>query len=376
MLRREALIGLATAPLAIAGNRNPLDDVLRAEPLLRRVRDDPSFELQAIWTRYRWAGGWVAAAEHRVGVDDRRWFAAASFVKPILALALAELLSENGLASPADLRLHIEGPGCAPLPALPMALDEAFARMLALSDNAAFNALYELIGSDELHRRLRAHELPSVRIPQRLGCNNSLPRKAGARLVDALGATVWRSPAGIQAEQPQRFAFGAVHKGNAWLDNGKLVPGPHDFTRSNFVPLGAVHRLIAEIAGGSRQTWRLSPAWRSALARWTTLLPGDLGSSEADDYAKWLLPLDRHRLPRDLRIASKNAQSYGYIGDSAFIEHRGGRFAVGLSAVLFVDRDGVLNDARYAYAEIGRPFLRQLGTSVLAAERKTANEFR
>ena len=83
-----------------------------------------------------------------------------------------------------------------------------------------------------------------------------------------------------------------------------------------------------------------------------------------------MIPLDAAgQQPAGLRIGSKNAQSYGYIGDSAFIVDEARNIGFGLSAVVFVDRDGVLNDGNYAYADIGRPFLRELGAAVLAYER-------
>ncbi len=93
-----------------------------------------------------------------------------------------------------------------------------------------------------------------------------------------------------------------------------------------------------------------------------SLRPRDIGQPKPDDHSKWLIA------PRDsVTVVSKNAQSCGYVGDSAFVAGRS--FAFALSAILFVDHDGVLNDARYAYDEIGKPFLKALGEAVLAAQR-------
>ncbi len=360
MQRREALTLLAAAPLASAAD--PLARALRSAPVLRRVASDPSFELQVLLTRYRVDGGFAPIATYRHGVDDRRWFAAASFVKPLLALQLLETLTRARLSAALDeLWLHLDGSSCAPLPSLPAKLSDLFAHMLVVSDNPSFNALYELIGSDALHARLAVLGMGEVRIPQRLGCTIAAPGKLRARLVDDHGTTRFVSDAsGPQAAQ--RFPFGAASKGRAWLQNGHRIEGPHDFSASNFVPLSVVHRLIGSIGRADTGQFEIDSALRQRLRAWMSLRPRDIGQPKPDDHSKWLIA------PRDsVTVVSKNAQSYGYIGDSAFVA--GKSFAFALSAILFVDRDGVLNDARYAYDEIGRPFLKALGEAVLAAQK-------
>lgn len=397
MRRRDALTALATAITAIAAPRglalagdDLLMEVLRdAGPQSRRIlANAEEFELQILWTRCVRApdGGWRAASQHSSGVQRRRWFAAASFVKLPLAALLLEQLCARGLIDKVDtLRVKLDtGPACAPLPAAteggwPML--RLLRAMCVVSDNLAYNALYELLGSDAIHRRLGELGLGDCRIAARLGCGGAnRPGKLAARVLDAAGKTLWDSPRNA-SEQPQLFPFGRALKGRAWMEGGKQIDGAHDFSDSNFMPLPDVHRMMLELASGQplgdAPAFALCPAARALLAQIMALTPRACPDPVyapdqfADDHAKWLIPLDgAGHLPKGLSIASKNAMSYGYIGDSAFIVDQARDVAFGLTAMVFVDRDGVLNDGNYAYDEIGRPFLRELGAAVLAHERR------
>lgn len=400
MRRREALTALTLAPgLAWRGAARGADgkggdsavlrDVLRgAGPVARQVLSGlTEFELQIRWTRCRRTrgGAWQIEAEHGLGLQPRRWFAAASFVKLPLAAVLGEALCQRGLVGQlGELLLHVDGAAaCAPLPdavAGGLPLLRLLRAMLVVSDNAAYNALYELIGSDPLHARLAALGYRSCRVGARLGCGAAVrPGKLAAQLSVAQAPVVWDSPSN-PVELPQLFPYGAALKGRAWFENGRQIVGAHDFTQSNFMPLSDVHRMMMELGSGSAwgpgPAFKLCPAMRRLLADTMRMTPRECPDPDydptafPDDHGKWLLPTDADgHLPARLRIANKNAQSYGYLGDSAFIVDEAHDLAFGLTAVLYVDRDGVLNDGRYAYAEIGRPFLRELGAAVWAYER-------
>jgi beta-lactamase class A len=394
MRRREALaalgLGACAGPLRAGAlvEGGLLSDLLKgAGPTTRRVlADAESFEPQIIWTRLAPAvnGRWRVHAQHRFGVQPRRWFAAASFVKLPLAALVGEYLSESELSEQLPtLQLALDHRGaCAPLPAEVSAawpLLRLLRAMLVVSDNRAYNALYELIGSDALHQRLTALGYGDCRLGARLGCSGRSPGKLAARLLDANGRLL-AATAAVAQEDPQRFPHGAALKGRAWMENGRKIAGAHDFSRSNFMPLSDVHRMTLELGSGAavddQPAFALDAAMRLQLASIMRMTPRACPDPQYpvtdfhDDHSKWLIPVDASgRLPESLAIASKNAESYGYIGDSAFVHDPARGIAFALSAVLFVDRDGVLNDGRYAYQEIGRPFLRELGSAVLAHER-------
>ncbi|GMU42219.1 MAG: serine hydrolase [Xanthomonadales bacterium] len=379
MHRREALAALLACPAVVWSARaeNLLRGLLEgAGPAARRVlANRRGFQPQLLLTRCVRAGaGWQAVQTHRFGLQPRRWFAAASWVKLPLAALLVEELERRSLDwIDGGLRLDVDRDrACAPLPPPEPGgwrIDALLQAMLVVSDNLAYNALYELLGSDAIHARLHALGFPLVRMATRLGCPQPRsPGKLGVRLRDRTGAVAWESPA-QSTEHFQRFPFGAARAGRAWAENGVVSAGAHDFSDSNFIPLTDVHRLVLELGGSIGPRFALSPRARRWFARTLSLLPRQavlLGTDQRalpDDYAKWLLPV---AAMSGLRVASKNAQSYGWIGDAAFVVDEARNLAFALTVVLNVDRDGVLNDGVYAYAEIGRPFLRELGTALLA----------
>lgn len=388
-MRRRRLLtmlaGAALKPALALGASDTLELDLDARPALRLVYGDPTFQLQWLCSVYRRGDrGWILDATYYHGYRPRSWFAAASFVKLPLAALLLELLEREGLAERVDdLRLRI------PLPpnrgALPEGIERGIAMatllraMLSISDNASYNALYELLGSDRIHERLAAIGYPTLRMAVRMG--GASGRKLRAELLDAKGKRVYASPAQAR-EAPQRFAYGQAIMGRAWMENGRVIPGPHDFSASNFIGLADLQRLISELGSGA-QTGAPRFALGSNSRHWLRAVlssPPRLQNGMHYPEARYPDSYARHfhagpgptRQPSELLVASKNARSYGWIGDSAWIEDQRSGCAYALSAVLYVDRDGVLNDGVYAYDEIGIPALRELAAAVLERVRQLA----
>ena len=71
-----------------------------------------------------------------------------------------------------------------------------------------------------------------------------------------------------------------------------------------------------------------------------------------------------------IRIFNKVGMAYGFLTDCAYIVDYKNQVEFVVSASVFVDRDGTLNDGKYAYKEIGLPFLGKLGRVLMQHELK------
>jgi hypothetical protein len=69
-----------------------------------------------------------------------------------------------------------------------------------------------------------------------------------------------------------------------------------------------------------------------------------------------------------IRIFNKVGMAYGFLTDCAYIVDYKNQVEFIVSASVFVDRDGTLNDGKYAYKEIGLPFLGKLGRVLMQHE--------
>ncbi|MGH8106583.1 MAG: hypothetical protein ACREO2_09705, partial [Arenimonas sp.] len=80
--------------------------------------------------------------------------------------------------------------------------------------------------------------------------------------------------------------------------------------------------------------------------------------------------------PEGFRSYGKTGEAYGYLSDSSYLVDQGTGSECFLSTVIHCNPDGIYNDDKYDYEEIGLPFLAALGKSVLAFEASRKNSLR
>ena len=68
--------------------------------------------------------------------------------------------------------------------------------------------------------------------------------------------------------------------------------------------------------------------------------------------------------------------SHGYLADIAYFADSLHQSEFMLSAVLYVNQDGIINDGAYEYDSIGQPFLAQLGHAIQQFEAQRPRRMR
>jgi hypothetical protein len=345
---------------------------------------NPHFELQLIYTRIDRRSGAAPLLTHfRQGVEAQRWFAPASLVKlPVAALALERVAEMAGKGVTRDTPFVLRSPPrCVQSAASESeSVARAIRRMFVVSENEPFNRLYELLGQNRMHERLDALGHTESRILNRIAlCGPEDNRRTGAvEFVNAEQRMLARVDA-VTATQVRRFPYDRALKGRAWVERGKTIPGPYDFSERNFMPLDEVHRMLIALvlpeAVPASQRFALDGNAHVFLRQCMGMLPADCSDPVYDareyppSYSKYLLGgSGLMELPDRVRSFNKVGRSFGYLSDCAYIVDAARGVEFFLSASVYVNEDDVLNDGRYEYKETGWPFLAALGRAALEVD--------
>ena len=409
MRKNKIVVGAVLLVLAVlnhpAGAQrcpNALRQVLRHDTTgLARVLARPDFyRLQISYTRIRRdAAGRPHFRTTGYRLRPREYFYPASTVK--LAAAALALQKVRALGS--------QYPGLSP--DSPMLTDSAFAgqtrvrrdtssasgrptvgnylrKALIVSDNDAFNRLYEFVDPEELNHELARLGLRRSRLLHRLSVGDQEPGSRHTNPVRFFADTAatqlrYQQPAGYYAGPWPRLGLHGEAIGQAYLDGSRQVAGPLDFSRKNAFSLPDLQRLLRLVLFPEvfpvAQQLRLAPADYARLRAALLELPRESAHPRydtghyPDTYVKFLLGGGGIApLPPGVQVFNKIGQAYGFLIDNAYVrdEAHGVEFLLG--AVLYVNADGVLNDDKYEYDSIGFPFLRDLGRRVYEAELQRA----
>jgi len=376
---------------------------------LGRVLARPDFyRLQISLVRVRRDARGLAhlARPVRYCVRPREYFYPASAVKLAAGVLALEKLA----------RLQVAAPSLGP--DSPMRTDSAFAgqtragrdlsaangrpslghylrKMLLVSDNDAYNRLYEFVGPQELNAGLRRLGLRRARLVHRLSVGDGEPGwrhtnpvrffadTAETQLLLAQPAGYWAAPLPPVRVRPASMRIGQAHV-NA---QGQQVAQPLDLSQKNVFSLPDLQHLLQAVVlpetVPTRQRPHLPPASYARLRDALSELPPQSRSPRYDSlhypstYAKFLLGGGGlAHLPPGVRVYNKIGQAYGFLIDNAYVVDAAHGVEFLLAVVLYVNADGVLNDDKYDYDTVGLPFLRDLGQRVYEAELRRARRRR
>lgn len=395
-MRRCLLLLLLYSSLSVVQGQSRTDTMLKnlllreASPELQHVLQYPdSFRYQLIYTQIdRDADNTPHFKNYYLSVDANQYFNPASTVKlPVALLALEKLheLQRPGLnrrttmltdsIRPEQVMVHTDSTAANGLPSVEQYIKKVF----LISDNDAYNRLYEFVGQQTIHQKLWAKGYKDVRIVRRfMPLTEEENRYTNPVHFVYNGKTIYEQP---QAYDTLSFDYShQVSLGHAYLDkDDKLVFLPMDFTKHNNLPLADLQQLLQSVLfpqsvpvskrfNISGDDYRFLYQYMSAYASETSSPKYDT-AEYYDSFTKFFFfKAGRKNIPPYIRVFNKAGWSYGFLTDVAYIVDFKNKLEFMLTGTIYVNRDGILNDNKYEYEEDGHPFFREVGEIIYRHE--------
>lgn len=253
-------------------------------------------------------------------------------------------------------------------------------KILLVSDNDAYNRLYEFIGQERLNESLHRkgygdtrifHRLEVTRNPEENRITNPVNFVDGDTLVYEQAAQ--NSDTQYEAEEP-------VLLGRAEMVKGERLERPKDFRVNNAFPLQDLHdvtlALMFPAAVEEHRRFDLTESDYQFVYRNMSGYPGDSGIADyadatryPDGYVKFFMfGGSAASIPDSIRIFNKPGDAYGFLTDSAYVVDFENGVEFLLAASIYTNDNETFNDDDYEYDEIALPFLRDLGLAIYEIE--------
>ena len=383
-------VSLLAMTMTACGTAQPwdgsLERLLQAAPApVATVLADPArYRVQVIYTQIdRDTDNRPSFRSYDYRLDPGEYFYPASTVKlPTAALALEKLnaLGIEGLSRDTEMRVGDEQTG--------KSIGRYVREVLLVSDNQAFNRLYDFVGQRWLNDSMSSKGFTGTRIMHRLEIALSVAdnRHTGpVRFVEG-GALVYEQPAAVS--DVDLSAPEPILLGRAEIVGGERLERPKDFAVKNAYPLKAQHDVIKALmfpdAVPPQQRFDLTDEDYAFLYRNMSGYPGDSGIPEYADagrypegYVKFLVyGGDAPTIPDNIRIFNKVGDAYGFLTDAAYVVDFENGIEFILAATIFTNENQTFNDDTYEYDEIALPFMRHLGKAIYDLERQRERRYR
>lgn len=373
----------------VADPGNPVLEVLASHPGLGPVvADSEKFRLQIVLGLIEPGTAGPQLVQHGYRLDAE-YFYPASALKLFAAVAVAEWLGserENtGLPLGFDTRMVfsplfygevLQDRDPTNIAGGHITIGHEIRKLFLVSDNEAFNRLYELVGQDGLAASLARAGLERPRVVHRLAESRSDEDNRRVPQIDLSGPdfrVVLRHR--TSEPLPPREPVSGLQFGDAYLSGGAKVEGPMDFSGKNYFPLADLQRGLCMVTrpevdcGGPG--FSLGEAERAflleAMSEYPSRSPNPRfdATEYPDSWGKFLLPgLARVLEAERLQIFNKVGGAYGFTVENALVVDRETGRSFFLAATLYTNADGILNDDVYEYTTVARPFLADLGEAL------------
>lgn len=327
--------------------------------------------------------------------DKNAYFYPASTVKfPVALLALQKLEAEKnkgihkntsmitGMADAVQTAVYNDPNTAQGKPTIAQYIK----KILLVSDNDAYNRLYEYLGQEAINTSLHAMGFKETQILHRLELSLSDKENRTTNPIDFYndaGYLIYSQPAAYNQKQ---YTKRSDFLGKAYYSKGKLINTPMDFSLKNKLPLEDLHKMITDVIFPDnvpvKERFNISEEDRNFVLKYMSSFPAESVYPNYDEeyydaYVKFLLYGSENRaMPKNIRIFNKVGNAYGQLTDAAYIVDFERNIEFILSATINCNTNQILNDDTYDYYKIGYPFMRDLGKLIYQYELKRGRYFK
>lgn len=363
-----------------------LEDLLKKYPqyfdsILQKRKD---WNVQLIYTQIdKGANGIPALKHYYFNLNPAKYFYPASTVKfPVSILALQKLneLKIKGLDKNTTIITGQAYSGQTAVYNDPTSPDgkpsigHYIKKILMVSDNDAYNRLYEFLGPQYINDQLHQKGYGDVQLLHRLSIFLSPDENRHTnpvKFLDAQNKIVYDQPMQYNTAQ---YVQRNDSVGQGYYKGKQLMNEPMDFSAKNRISLEDLHTILISLLFPSKvtasQRFNLTVEDRNFLLKYMSQLPTEstYPPYSADTASYWpayckflLFGSEKGELPKNIRIFNKVGDAYGQLTDVAYIVDTDKKIEFFLSATILCNKDGILNDDKYDYETLGFPFMKHLG---------------
>lgn len=366
-------------------NTDFLPNLLATKPeQFKELLDNPEkYRLQILYTQIdRDKNNRPKFTSYGYRINNTEYFYPASTVKfPASALALEKInnLNIKGLTKEITMLTGAEYERHTPVTkdstsenGMP-SVAHYIKKILMVSDNDAFNRLYEFLGQDGFNDALHKKGYENTRIFHRLqvGMNKEQNRRTNPIKFVSGNEVLYQQPMAISEKNYSSATPIGIGKG--YMQGDSVVNIPFDFKDRNFYPLldqqAILKAIIFPEAVEAKKRFNLKDEDYKFLYKYMSQMPTESTYPNYNPtefystYCKFMLyGSGKNDVPNpNIRIFNKVGDAYGFLLDNAYIVdfEKGIEFMI--SAVLLCNKDEIFNDDKYDYDTIGFPFMKNLG---------------
>jgi hypothetical protein len=362
------------------------------DSITKKVLASPNtYRFQLVYTTIdRDKNGVPHFTNYTLHADAENYFNPASMVKmPLAFLAMEKLyeLNQPGVNKFTTMQFDSNYQRQVPMTADSSAQNKKpsiahfIKRAFLISENDPYNRLYQFVGQGPTNQKLIAKGYTSTKITRQfMGYTEDQNRHTnGINFVDEKGLPILKLAPQYNKDS---FQFGApILIGDAhWNSKDEVVKAPFDFTRHNNISLVDMQKMLQSVlfpASVPKQNrFNMTEADRLFLLQYLSQYPSETNYPKYDSthfydsYVKFFFQDSTHAMPKHIRVFNKVGWAYGFLTDVSYVLDTKNNIDYMLSATVYVNSDGVVNDSKYDEETVGFPFLNQIGNAFYEYELK------